>query len=192
MYVELPRYPASRPDFQKGSSHPHRSILTAKQKMEKEKERERERELSRPQVDWQSHSEGERSSTLPPTPTSTNPTPTPEISCAFLHSPSLSLNPSFEAEGEAFSLPGLTHSLPEFSDPDSTREFSLHAYSFLREPEAIHRSRPADGDVNPRARKKAHLDVDTYSTSRNSQTEPATTLLFIYNVTYPSTFPRTI
>ncbi|OBT78708.1 hypothetical protein VF21_02335 [Pseudogymnoascus sp. 05NY08] len=166
------------------SSHPHRSILTAKQKMEKEKEREKERELSRPQVDWQSHSEGERSSTLPPTPTPINGTPTtPEISCAFLHSPSLSLNPSFEAEGEAFSLPGLTHSLPEFSDPDSTREFSLHAYSFVREPEASHRSRPADGDVNPRARKKAHLEVDTYSTSRNSQAEPATTLLFIYNST---------
>jgi hypothetical protein len=144
-----------------------------------------ERELSRPQVDWQSHSEGERSSTLPPTPTSINPAPTPEISCAFLHSPSLSLNPSFEAEGEAFSLPGLTHSLPEFSDPDSTREFSLHAYSFMREPEAAHRPRPSDGDVNPRARKKAHLEVDTYSTSRNSPAEPATTLLFIYNVIPP-------
>ncbi|KFY70125.1 hypothetical protein V499_09447 [Pseudogymnoascus sp. VKM F-103] len=167
------------------SSHPHRSILTAKQKMEKEKEREREREreLSRPQVDWQSHSEGEHSSTLPPTPTPINGTPTPEISCAFLHSPSLSLNPSFEAEGEAFSLPGLTHSLPEFSDPDSTREFSLHAYSFVREPEATHRSRPADGDVNPRARKKAHLEVDTYSTSRNGHAEPVTTLLFVYNST---------
>ncbi|OBT53061.1 hypothetical protein VE04_06160, partial [Pseudogymnoascus sp. 24MN13] len=167
------------------SSHPHRSILTAKQKMEKEKERvrERERELSRPQVDWQSHSEGEHSSTLPPTPTPINGTPTPEISCAFLHSPSLSLNPSFEAEGEAFSLPGLTHSLPEFNDPDSTREFSLHAYSFVREPEATHRSRPADGDVNPRARKKAHLEVDTYSTSRNGHAEPATTLLFVYNST---------
>ncbi|KFZ01312.1 hypothetical protein V501_10091 [Pseudogymnoascus sp. VKM F-4519 (FW-2642)] len=167
------------------SSHPHRSILTAKQKMEKEKEREREREreLSRPQLDWQSHSEGERSSTLPPTPTPINGTPTPEISCSFLHSPSLSLNPSFEAEGEAFSLPGLTHSLPEFSDPDSTREFSLHAYSFVRETEAPYRSRPADGDVNPRARKKAHLEVDTYSTSRNGHAEPATTLLFVYNST---------
>ncbi|KFY90750.1 hypothetical protein V500_04971, partial [Pseudogymnoascus sp. VKM F-4518 (FW-2643)] len=163
------------------SSHPHRSILTAKQKMEKEKEREREKELSRPQVDW--HSERERSGTLPPTPTPSNRTPPPEISCAFLHSPSLNLNPSFESEGEAFSLPGLTHSLPEFSDPDSTREFSLHAFSFVRELEATHRPRPADGDVNPRARKKAHLEVDSYSTSRNNLAEPATTLLFVYNTT---------
>ncbi|KFY28512.1 hypothetical protein V493_02894 [Pseudogymnoascus sp. VKM F-4281 (FW-2241)] len=169
------------------SSHPHRSILTAKQKVEKEKESERERELERelerPQVDW--HSEGERSATLPPTPTPSNGgTPPPEISCAFLHSPSLSLNPSFESEGEAFYLPGLTHSLPEFGDPDSTREFSLHAYSFVRELGAKHRSRPADGDANPRARKKAHLGVDSYSASGNNQAvEPATTLLFIYNST---------
>lgn len=147
---------------------------------EKEKEREREKELSRPQVDW--HSERERSGTLPPTPTPSNRSPPPEISCAFLHSPSLNLNPSFESEGEAFSLPGLTHSLPEFSDPDSTRELSLHAFSFVRELESTHRPRQADGDVNPRARKKAHLEVDTYSTSRNSLAEPATTLLFVYNV----------
>ncbi|OBT68800.1 hypothetical protein VE03_02121 [Pseudogymnoascus sp. 23342-1-I1] len=165
------------------SSHPHRSILTAKQKKEKEKERETETELSRPQVDWHSHSEGERSATLPPTPTPSNRSPPPEVSCVFLHSPSLALNPSFEAEGEAFSLPGLTHSLPEFSDPDSTREFSLHAFSFIRELETPHQRRSDDGDANPRARKKAHLEVDTYSASRNDQVEPATTLLFVYNST---------
>ncbi|KFY13912.1 hypothetical protein V492_02976, partial [Pseudogymnoascus sp. VKM F-4246] len=167
------------------SSHPHRSILTAKQKREKEKvkekEVEREKEFVRPQVDW--HSEGERSATLPPTPTPTTATPPPEIPCVFLHTPSLSLNPSFESEGEAFSLPGLTHSLPEFSDPDSTREFSLHAYSFVRETGAKRRPRPADGDVNPRARKKAHLDVDTYSASGNTQAAPTTSLLFVYNLT---------
>lgn len=150
--------------------------------MEKEKEREREKELSMPQVDWHSHSEGERSVTLPPSPTPSNHSPPQEVDCILLHSPSLALNPSFEAEGEAFSLPGLTHSLPEFSDPDSTREFSLHAYSFIREPEPTHRPRRPDGDVNPRARKKAHLEVDRYSTSRNSLVEPATTLLFVYNV----------
>ncbi|KFY11414.1 hypothetical protein V491_07218, partial [Pseudogymnoascus sp. VKM F-3775] len=163
------------------SSHPHRSILTAKQKVEKEKERERNKELAPPLVDW--HSEGERSVTLPPTPTPSNPTPPPEISCAFLHTPSLALNPSFESEGEAFTLPGLTHTLPEFSDPDSTREFSLHAYSFVREFEPTKRSRPDDGDANPRARKKAHLEVDAYPMARNTQAEPATTLLFVYNLT---------
>lgn len=122
--------------------------------------------------------------TLPPTPTPSNPTPPPEISCAYLHTPSLALNPSFESEGEAFTLPGLTHTLPEFSDPDSTREFSLHAYSFVREFEPTKRSRPDDGDANPRARKKAHLEVDAYSMSRNIQAEPATTLLFVYNVSW--------
>ncbi|KFX85997.1 hypothetical protein V490_09278, partial [Pseudogymnoascus sp. VKM F-3557] len=165
------------------SSHPHRSILTAKQRSEKEKEKQKELELERPQVEWHSHSEGERSATLPPTPTPTTRTPPPEISCVFLHSPSLNLNPSFESEGEAFSLPGLTHSLPEFSDPDSTREFSLHAYSFVRELEATYRPSPGYGDVNPRARKKAHLEVDISSSSRNSPAEPSTTLLFVYNST---------
>jgi hypothetical protein len=147
--------------------------------------------LERPQVEWHSHSEGERSATLPPTPTPTTRTPPPEISCVFLHSPSLNLNPSFESEGEAFSLPGLTHSLPEFSDPDSTREFSLHAYSFVRESEATYRSSPAYGDVNPRARKKAHLEVNISPSSRNSPAEPSTTLLFVYNVYKQLDFSRT-
>lgn len=143
------------------------------------------------QVEWHSHSGGERSATHPPTPTpTTRPLPS-EISCAFLHSPSLNLNPSFESEGEAFSLPGLTHSLPEFNDTDSTREFSLHAYSFLRESEATHRPSPTYGDVNPRARKKAHLEVDISRSSRNSLIEPSTTLLFVYNVCKQLYFSRT-
>ena len=122
--------------------------------------------------------ERESPATIPPVLASQPPSD--DVSCVFLHSPSLALDPSFDAEDDMFSLPGLSHSLPEFGDTDSTREFSLHAFSFVQGSMASHRL--VDGDVNPRAKKKAHIEVETSQASSYSQAKPATTLLFIYNV----------
>jgi hypothetical protein len=95
----------------------------------------------------------------------------------------LSLDPLFERDGDAFTLPTAMHALPEFNDSVQVADFSLHAFSFLQEstPTPEH-SNTFDDDANPRAKKNANFADDVLDSSKSHQSNPAITDLFIYEV----------
>lgn len=163
-----------RPNLTKGSSHPHRSLLVAKAK--KKKESVEGKSPAKVDNDRQPNPPSAASSRV-------GSVSSDGVQCLFLHSKPLSLDPLFERDGDAFTLPTVMHALPEFNDSVQVADFSLHALSFLQEstPTPDH-SNPFDDDVNPRAKKKAHFADDVLDSSKSNQSKPATTALFIYEV----------
>lgn len=174
MYVDSQDRLVSRPDLAKGSSHPHRSLLVAKAK----KRRESLEGKSPAKVD-NKHQPNPPSAALPRTGSASSD----DVQCLFLHSKPLTLDPVFERDGDAFTLPTVMHTLPEFNDSVQAADFSLHAFSFLQESTTTPKyTNPFDDDVNPRAKKKVHLADGVLGSSNGNQSKPATTALFIYEV----------
>jgi hypothetical protein len=174
MYVDSQDSLMFRPNLTKGSSHPHRSLLVAKAK--KKKESVERKSPAKVDSDRQPNPPSAASSRV-------GSVSSDGVQCLFLHSKSLSLDPLFGRDGDAFTLPTVMHALPEFNDSDQVANFSLHAFSFLQESTATpEHSNPFDDDVNPRAKKKAHFADDVLDSSNSNQSKPATTALFIYEV----------